>query len=65
MSARTRDVICLAACAMLGAIVWAIHLTPWSHATQRPLKVAVIVVGLAAVGGWRARQIRACHEARD
>jgi hypothetical protein len=45
-------------CAILGVIVWAIHLSSWPHSTQRPLKVAVIVVGLAAVGGWRTWQIR-------
>jgi hypothetical protein len=43
---------------MLGVIVWTIHLSSWPHSTQRPLKVAVIVVGLTAVGGWRSRQIR-------
>jgi hypothetical protein len=49
----------LFACAILGVIVWATHLTSLSHGTQRPLKIAAIVLGLAAVGGWRARQIRA------
>jgi hypothetical protein len=58
MPPRTRDVICLLACALLGAVVWGIHQTPLSHATQRPLKVAVIALGLALVGGWRAWQIR-------
>lgn len=58
MSARNRDVICLAACAVLGGVVWGIHQTSLSHATQRPLKIAVILLGLAAVGVWRVWQIR-------
>lgn len=58
MSARARDAICLAACAVIGAIVWGVHQTSLSHAAQRPLKIAVIVIGLAAVGAWRTRQIR-------
>jgi hypothetical protein len=58
MSATTRDIICLLACAVIGAVVWAIHQTSLAHSTQRPLKVAVIVLGLAAVGLWRARQVR-------
>jgi hypothetical protein len=48
----------LLACAVLGAIVWGIHQTSLSHATQRPLKIAVIVVGLVTVGAWRTWQIR-------
>lgn len=63
MPARTRDIICLLACALLGAIVWGIHQTSLSHATQRPLKVAVIVIGLVAVGAWRAWQIRRAEAA--
>jgi hypothetical protein len=58
VSARGRDAICLVACAMLGAFVWGIHQTSLSHAAQRPLKIAVIVVGLVAVGAWRTWQIR-------
>ena len=58
MSARSRDVICVLACVVLGAIVWGIHQTSLSHATQRPLKVVVIVFGLAAIGLWRGWQIR-------
>ena len=58
MSARQRDTICLLACAVLGAIVWGIHQTSLSHATQRPLKIAVIVLGLGTIGLWRAWQIR-------
>jgi hypothetical protein len=42
----------------VGAIVWGIHKTSLAHGTQRPPKVAVIVVGLAAIGFWRASQIR-------
>jgi hypothetical protein len=58
MSARTRDLICLAMCAVIGAAVWALHLSSLSHSTQRPLKIGVIVFGLIAVGAWRTRQIR-------
>jgi glucose dehydrogenase len=58
MTARARDTICLLACAVLGALVWAIHETSLSHAVQRPLKVAVIVIGLGLIGLWRAHQIR-------
>ncbi len=58
MSGRTRDIICLLACAVLGAIVWGIHQTSLSHATQRPLKIVVIVAGLMAVGAWRTWRIR-------
>jgi hypothetical protein len=58
MSAKTRDLLCLTMCAVIGAIVWALHLSSLSHSTQRPLKVAVILVGLVAVGGWRTWQIR-------
>jgi len=58
MPARTRDLICLVACAVLGAIVWSIHQTSLSHASQRPLKVGVIVVGLTLVGAWRVWHIR-------
>jgi hypothetical protein len=58
MSTRARDTICLLACAILGALVWAIHETSLSHAVQRPLKIAVIVVVLASIGLWRTQQIR-------
>lgn len=58
MSARTRDLICLAMCAVIGATLWALHLSSLAHGVQRPLKVGVIVVGLIAVGAWRTRQIR-------
>ena len=58
MSRRTCDTICLLACAALGVIVWGIHQTSLSHATQRPLKIMVIVLGLGAVGAWRVWQIR-------
>jgi hypothetical protein len=58
MSAKARDLTCLGLCAILGAIVWVIHVSSWPHSTQRPLKVAVIVLGLAVVGGWRTWQIR-------
>ncbi len=58
MSARRRDTICLLACGVLGALIWGVHRTALSHATQRPLKVALIVVGLVLVGGWREWQIR-------
>jgi hypothetical protein len=58
MSARMRDVLCLVMCAVIGAIIWALHLSSLPHSTQRPLKVAVIVFGLMAVGGWRTWQIR-------
>jgi glucose dehydrogenase len=58
MPARTRDTICLLACAVLGAVIWAIHETSLSHAVQRPLKIAVIVVGLGLIGLWRTQQIR-------